>query len=80
VEIQKLFTFSQENWSRPAAEVDALMKLLRRFARQEREELRRQGVAVHVLGDLTGLRRRRAERSTRSSSSLPAAGRFASTS
>jgi undecaprenyl diphosphate synthase len=55
VEVLTLFTFSQENWSRPAAEVDALMKLLRRFARQEREELKRQGVAVHVLGDLDRL-------------------------
>jgi undecaprenyl diphosphate synthase len=52
VEVLTLFTFSQENWSRPAAEVDALMKLLRRFARQERDELKRQGVEVHVLGDL----------------------------
>src|SRR5690606_5563766 len=56
IEILTLFTFSQENWSRPAAEVDALMKLLRRFARQEREELKRQGVEVHVLGDLDRLR------------------------
>ena len=55
VDVLTLFTFSQENWSRPAAEVDALMKLLRRFAKQEREELRRQGVEVHVLGDLDRL-------------------------
>jgi undecaprenyl diphosphate synthase len=52
VEVLTLFTFSQENWSRPAAEVEALMQLLRRFAKQEREELKRQGVEVHVLGDL----------------------------
>jgi undecaprenyl diphosphate synthase len=52
IDVLTLFTFSQENWSRPAAEVEALMKLLRRFARSEREELKRQGVEVHVLGDL----------------------------
>ncbi|HEX6307951.1 MAG TPA: polyprenyl diphosphate synthase [Longimicrobiales bacterium] len=55
IEVLTLFTFSQENWSRPAAEVDSLMKLLRRFARQERDELKRQGVEVHVLGDLDRL-------------------------
>lgn len=55
LEVLTLFTFSQENWSRPAAEVEALMQLLRRFARQEREELKRQGVEVRVLGDLDRL-------------------------
>jgi undecaprenyl diphosphate synthase len=55
VEILTLFTFSQENWNRPASEVEALMRLLRRFARTERDELARQGVAVHVLGDLERL-------------------------
>jgi undecaprenyl diphosphate synthase len=55
VEVLTLFTFSQENWSRPAAEVDALMRLLRRYARQERDELKRQGVEVRVLGELDRL-------------------------
>jgi undecaprenyl diphosphate synthase len=50
-----LFAFSQENWSRPALEIDALMRLLRRYARQERDELKRQGVEVHVFGDLDRL-------------------------
>lgn len=55
VEYLTLFTFSQENWSRPALEVDALMRLLRRYARQERDELKRQGVEVRVFGDLDRL-------------------------
>lgn len=55
VECLTLFTFSQENWSRPAAEVDALMRLLRHYARQEREELKRQGVEVRVFGELERL-------------------------
>jgi undecaprenyl diphosphate synthase len=50
-----LFTFSQENWSRPAAEIAALMRLLRRYARQERDELKRQGVEVRVHGELDRL-------------------------
>jgi undecaprenyl diphosphate synthase len=57
VEYLTLFTFSQENWSRPASEVDALMRLLQRYARQEREELRKQGVEVRVFGDLDRLAR-----------------------
>jgi undecaprenyl diphosphate synthase len=55
VEYLTLFTFSQENWDRPALEVDALMRLLRRYARQERDELKRQGVEVRVYGDLNRL-------------------------
>jgi undecaprenyl diphosphate synthase len=55
VEHLTLFAFSQENWSRPAVEVDALMRLLRRYARQEREELKRQGVEVRVFGELDRL-------------------------
>lgn len=47
-----LFAFSTENWQRPAPEVSALMGLLQLYARKERAELRKQGVEVHVLGDL----------------------------
>jgi undecaprenyl diphosphate synthase len=50
-----LYAFSQENWLRPAGEVSALMQLLRRYAVRERAELRRQGVRVHVFGDLDRL-------------------------
>jgi undecaprenyl diphosphate synthase len=50
-----LFTFSQENWSRPAAEVDALMRLLQAYARRERAELKEQGIEVRVFGDLDRL-------------------------
>jgi undecaprenyl diphosphate synthase len=55
VEYLTLFAFSQENWSRPAAEVDALMRLLQTYARRERAELREQGVEVRVFGDLDRL-------------------------
>jgi undecaprenyl diphosphate synthase len=57
VEHLTLFTFSQENWSRPAAEVDALMRLLQRYARQERDELKEKGVEVRVYGELDRLSR-----------------------
>ncbi|HUF75150.1 MAG TPA: isoprenyl transferase [Longimicrobiales bacterium] len=53
IEILTLFAFSTENWNRPRQEVSALMKLLQVYARKEREELVRQGVEVHVLGELS---------------------------
>ncbi len=55
VRILTIFAFSQENWQRPPAEIDALMALLEEFVGQEADELRRRGVAVRMLGDLTRL-------------------------
>ncbi|NJD19736.1 MAG: di-trans,poly-cis-decaprenylcistransferase, partial [Gemmatimonadetes bacterium] len=52
IPILTLFAFSTENWGRPQQEVSALMSLLQLYARKEREELRRKGVEVHVLGEL----------------------------
>jgi len=52
VGVLTLFAFSTENWQRPAQEVSALMTLLQVYARKERDELKRQGVEVHVLGEL----------------------------
>jgi undecaprenyl diphosphate synthase len=52
IEILTMFAFSTENWNRPAQEVSALMRLLQYYARRESEELRKQGVEVHVLGEL----------------------------
>ena len=55
VEILTLFAFSTENWQRPLREISALMSLLKLYAAREREELVRQGVEVHVLGELDRL-------------------------
>jgi len=52
IEILTLFAFSTENWKRPQREVNALMALLQLYARKELSELKRQGVEVHVLGEL----------------------------
>jgi len=52
VDFFSLFAASTENWNRPVQEVAALMGLLQLYVRKERHELRRQGVEVHVLGDL----------------------------
>ena len=52
IEILTLFAFSTENWQRPPQEVSALMGLLQVYARKEREDLKRRGVEVRVLGEL----------------------------
>ena len=55
VAVLTLFAFSQENWQRPAREVNALMTLLQRYVKKERDELVEQGVEVRVFGDLDRL-------------------------
>ncbi|MBK6495154.1 MAG: di-trans,poly-cis-decaprenylcistransferase [Gemmatimonadetes bacterium] len=55
VEVLTLFAFSQENWQRPPAEIDALMSLLEEYIAKEAAELREQGVSVRMLGDLERL-------------------------
>lgn len=46
-----LFGFSSENWSRPAAEIDDLMQLLRFYLEREIDELHRNGIRLSVIGD-----------------------------
>jgi len=50
-----LYAFSLANWSRPKLEVEALMKLLIRFAEKEAAELREKAINVNVIGDLDEL-------------------------
>ena len=46
-----IFSFSAENWARPASEIRDLMGLLRRFIRNDLAELHRNGVKVRVIGE-----------------------------
>jgi undecaprenyl diphosphate synthase len=55
VETLTVFAFSQENWQRPPEEIDALMALMQEYVASESDELRRQGVRVRMLGDLSRL-------------------------
>ncbi len=55
IEVLTLFAFSEENWRRPAPEIGALMGLLHEYIARETAELASNGVAVHVLGDLSRL-------------------------
>ncbi|TAK50039.1 MAG: isoprenyl transferase [Xanthobacteraceae bacterium] len=50
-----IFSFSSENWSRPAQEVSDLFGLLRRFIRHDLAELHRDGVCVRIIGARDGL-------------------------
>ena len=50
-----IYSFSSENWSRPAAEVSFLLELLRRFIRLDVADLHRAGVKISVIGERDGL-------------------------
>jgi undecaprenyl diphosphate synthase len=52
-----LYSFSSENWKRPAQEVDDLMGLLRRYLQSEIAELHKNGVRLRVIGDRAALGR-----------------------
>ena len=47
-----LYTFSTENWNRPADEVNTLMDLLSSTLLQEAEEIFSKGLRIHAIGDL----------------------------
>jgi len=50
-----IFSFSSENWSRPASEIGDLFGLLRRFIRNDLVNLHRDGVRVRIIGEREGL-------------------------
>ena len=50
-----VFSFSTENWKRPASEVSALMALLRLYVRQDLKRLASEGVRIRVVGSRLGL-------------------------
>jgi undecaprenyl diphosphate synthase len=55
VGVLTLFAFSQENWQRPAEEIEALMSLLETYIARELEQLRARGVRARILGDVARL-------------------------
>lgn len=55
VEYLTLYAFSSENWSRPKAEVNALMQLLKFFLRKEVDELNQNNVRLLAIGALEEL-------------------------
>lgn len=45
-----LYAFSEENWKRPKYEIEALMKLLKRFMVSELDEMLGNGIRFQVIG------------------------------
>lgn len=66
-----LYSFSTENWRRPAGEIRDLIGLLRQFIMDDLPSLKREGVKVKIIGDRDHLDRElkmlvsRAEQETR---------------
>jgi undecaprenyl diphosphate synthase len=50
-----LYAFSTENWKRPRLEVDALMRMLKRYLRIELDEIDRQNIRFQPVGRVTAL-------------------------
>ena len=50
-----LYAFSTENWKRPRYEVDALMRMLRRYLRIELDEIDRQNIRFQTIGRTAAL-------------------------
>src|ERR671932_185449 len=50
-----VYSFSSENWRRPAQEVADLMGLLKRFVRHDLADLHRANVRVRIIGERDGL-------------------------
>ncbi len=55
IRVLTLYTFSTENWTRPELEVKALMGLLKKYLREEIEELNRNHVRLKAIGRLEEL-------------------------
>ena len=50
-----LFSFSSENWARPASEIDDLFSLMKRFVRRDLSELNENNIRVRVIGERGGV-------------------------
>jgi len=56
IEALTVYAFSTENWARPAAEIDALFKLLSEYFYKEIDELNLNGVRIRTLGELSAFK------------------------
>ena len=57
IEVLTIFSFSSENWSRPASEIKDLLGLLRRFIRNDLADLHKSNVRVRIVGERDNLDR-----------------------
>ncbi len=52
IEFLTLYAFSTENWKRPKAEVEALMKLLAKYLKNERDNFLKNDIRFEYIGDI----------------------------
>jgi undecaprenyl diphosphate synthase len=50
-----LYSFSDENWSRPAVEINTLMKILDYYLNKELERMKNENIRFHTIGQLEEL-------------------------
>lgn len=50
-----VFSFSTENWRRPASEINALFGLLKAYVKRDLNRLAEEGIRVRVLGNRNGV-------------------------
>src|SRR5205809_5134552 len=62
-----LYAFSTENWKRPRYEVDALMRMLRKYLRLELDEIDKQNIRFQTIGRIAALTPRVREEIARAS-------------
>src|SRR4051812_4953460 len=62
-----LYAFSTENWKRPRLEVDALMRMLKRYLRLELDEIGRQNIRFQAIGRIDALAKNVREEISRAS-------------
>jgi undecaprenyl diphosphate synthase len=55
IEYLTVYSFSSENWRRPAQEISDLMGLLKRFVRHDLADLHAQNIRVRIIGERDGL-------------------------
>ncbi len=53
VEVLTLFAFSSENWNRPTAEVNGLMRLFLHVLKKEAQRLKKNRIRLKVIGDIS---------------------------
>ena len=55
IEYLTVFSFSTENWRRPASEVNTLFALLKAYVQRDLARLKKDGVRIRVIGQREGL-------------------------
>ena len=55
IRVLTLYTFSTENWNRPTAEVNFLMKLAEEYTANELSSMQKNGIRLQLMGQREGL-------------------------